>query len=492
MAEFTTAVPSKSYDRGCRLSSSMYMNSFCISSLWLMLIVTFPALRYDEPFSMQWESNPPYAPSAPPRASSSASSSLGGRAPPRSRYSRHSAGSSTLQPKLQSDIFAKGTLAFLKRFEDSSKKADENTRLSAQRPLDDDKRKIKSGVPAKKRESSSGTGTTSKTTTSIPERETVERPSKKGKERERFVVAEKRVEKLSTPLAERETVEWPSRRGKEREAPVVPEKHAERLPKVIEKTPLHVEPLSSTQSSNSSSVQSSGFSGYSGNSDTDLDMDVSMTWSQSSIVVPDPSPRLPRVRSSKEQMPPPPTPPVVRPPSPKLHPLLVKQQEHKPKHPSRPSVTSTSSYTIQSSRPPQLTPVYQPTQSSQSTAPRPAGPPALGMRRARTLPTKQVAERPLPSRQKPFKPPLLPSTQARLQQSQTQSQPQVHASHNARYSEQTFVPAPVSPPARYDAEDEEKEKEESKAAALASDPDSSFGEMSFDLDALEETMKMYD
>ncbi|CAA7262512.1 unnamed protein product [Cyclocybe aegerita] len=166
-------------------------------------------------------------------------------------------------------------------------------------------------------------------------------------------------------------------------------------------------------------------------------------------------------------------------------------------------------------------------------------PPVLGMRRTHTYPSRPGASgvskqffgnnannAPLPTRQKGFKPPLLSNSQPQLQpQGQTtinsRPQPQyparngnvnvkVEASSNASRS---FSGSSTSSGSQNSAKSASSSTSHSRSGsgsgcntsvdsmpsstpaevpAFDTDPDSSFGDMSFDMDALEETMKMYD
>ncbi|RDB29833.1 hypothetical protein Hypma_013933 [Hypsizygus marmoreus] len=227
------------------------------------------------------------------------------------------------------------------------------------------------------------------------------------------------------------------------------------------------------------------------------------------------------------------TAPKPIPPAPKLHRLLTEQQPRR----QRPDPVPASPVTRP---PPQPKPPYVPPERkappaqslSQFTRP-----PPLGMRRAHTVPSTTTAttSNPLPTRQKGFRPPLLsqppsqkPQSQAdvarpqHLQQQYSRMQAGPQGQGKALLADRTRPPRNVHPPpARRAApieevphtiklfkipsrprlsqdEDEQENGKAAKCVERGSSPDinpeadSSFGDMSFDMDALEETMRKYD
>lgn len=210
-------------------------------------------------------------------------------------------------------------------------------------------------------------------------------------------------------------------------------------------------------------------------------------------------------------------------PVPKLHPLLQQQQQHKQEHP-RPSPRP-QLHAQPRPRPSQ----HPPTQRTAGEPPRihlataSARPPALGMRRTHTLPALTPSQQ-LPTRQKGFKPPLLSqapaaaapvATACQQQQQHAPARSQAHpqavplpraAKASAEFHASRTLPTPTPSPhaRRVDAGDDDgnegengyRDEEAGELEPLpphrSSSPDSSFGDMSFDMDALEETMRMYD
>ncbi|GLB41223.1 hypothetical protein LshimejAT787_0904380 [Lyophyllum shimeji] len=206
-------------------------------------------------------------------------------------------------------------------------------------------------------------------------------------------------------------------------------------------------------------------------------------------------------------------------PAPKLHPLLT--QKHQPRHRPDPVKAPPPPNTI--THPPPPPPQNLPSQSTR--------PPVLGMRRGHSLPTSAGGERALPTRQKGFKPPLLsqpqpvpvaPKAQVQVQVPTNQQQkfapeaedsahvPHPHAHGRAKASARSTTPQldtkpgvlsahtrPAAPAPRpfHRTPVEPKVQVQEKDLRPPSpnpDPDSSFGDMSFDMDALEATMQMYD
>lgn len=187
---------------------------------------------------------------------------------------------------------------------------------------------------------------------------------------------------------------------------------------------------------------------------------------------------------------------------PRLHPLL--SQQHPPPRALPPQPAQ---------QPPHvsiLTQAMQRPSASQMSAM--TRPPALGMRRTHSMiATSLTANAPLPTRQKAFKPPLRPQTRPHLQ---TQSQlrpPQSQSLHPAIRNVEKDKMHPVkteSGTSHWGQGGHNKEAPDYRPSTLSkanrssteaepdsnpdADADSSFGDMSFDIDALEETMRMYD
>ncbi|KAF9465456.1 hypothetical protein BDZ94DRAFT_1320270 [Collybia nuda] len=178
----------------------------------------------------------------------------------------------------------------------------------------------------------------------------------------------------------------------------------------------------------------------------------------------------------------PPTVPHKVTPEPKLHPLLTQQKTRPQKQPTP---------KLQFFPPPSSQRV-----PSMSQVSGPVRVPALGMRRTASTPAATTTHNALPTRQKGFKPPLLPGTQPQPQQPKTAAQAAVKASPQSH-----VVPArgPNAGGGKFTRPSAAPGLTKNKgcpprAPSPEPDPDSSFGDMSFDMDvdALEETMRMYD
>ena len=187
--------------------------------------------------------------------------------------------------------------------------------------------------------------------------------------------------------------------------------------------------------------------------------------------------------------------------TPRLHPLLTQQHSRKQQPPPR---------TPQPAQPPRR--VYPPPQrthllaASQTLAT--ARPPVLGMRRAPSMiTTSHTTHTTLPTRQKAFKPPLQSQTRStRVQSRPPQSQPSQSSQSNIRNLEKDKVqPVKIESGTSYWGDTSNKKEvpnhhpvtvsEDNPSDAQENskpDADSSFGDMSFDIDELEETMRMYD
>ncbi|KJA22514.1 hypothetical protein HYPSUDRAFT_87354 [Hypholoma sublateritium FD-334 SS-4] len=203
-------------------------------------------------------------------------------------------------------------------------------------------------------------------------------------------------------------------------------------------------------------------------------------------------------------------------PTPKLHPLLLAQKE-------KPAPAVPTSHPLKQQQcvaPPSVTPRPSASQSLRLSASQSSRPPALGMRRA--APTVVPVPKALPTTRKSFRPPLLAAQPPRPPPAAVP-----HAKHatppfsngsassgslRASTSSASSVPrsASPSPPAPRVASASARPappapRFTTAAAALEvrapspvlpepldGDGDSSFGDMSFDMDALEETMRQYD
>lgn len=166
-------------------------------------------------------------------------------------------------------------------------------------------------------------------------------------------------------------------------------------------------------------------------------------------------------------------------PTPKLHPVL----QHK--HPTAPTKPRP---------PPPLPATAQPMVKPTLSATR--GPPALGMRRAHTLPTPNSSQSPgMPTRQKPFKPPLLSQPQQPPPPQQLQPRPPIQLLPVPTQPARVF-PTPCPSQRHLEKENAVRQPQRQpsplKEAHPPSDPDSSFGDISFDKDALDELMQQYD
>jgi len=122
-----------------------------------------------------------------------------------------------------------------------------------------------------------------------------------------------------------------------------------------------------------------------------------------------------------------------------------------------------------------------------------SGPPVLGMRRV--SPYRNFApSHALPEKQKGFKTPFLKQPPASSEESTPSPTPKYGASTRAptvpRLSIQTTPSGSISSQEDSTMEMEPTPSQRSSSPMTATD--SSFGDMSFDMDALEETMKMYD
>jgi hypothetical protein len=209
---------------------------------------------------------------------------------------------------------------------------------------------------------------------------------------------------------------------------------------------------------------------------------------------------------------------------PRLHPLLY----HKP------ATTKVSSSSVVTSTP-QVQPQHHPAPIPASeglnlqppspsftplfTSTPSARPPPLGMRRNHTFPSRtsssstvQQGPSSLPQRQKGFKPPLLSLSQPQTQ-TQTHSLSRVNSNTNViavesgstiatskNISSQNLPEASSTDDHGFNSKSnkcnqgpaQQPQASDVIPEPLDGDADSSFGDMSFDMDALEETMKMYD
>ncbi|KAF8154795.1 hypothetical protein B0H34DRAFT_717890 [Crassisporium funariophilum] len=218
-------------------------------------------------------------------------------------------------------------------------------------------------------------------------------------------------------------------------------------------------------------------------------------------------------------------------PLPQIQPQTQYRNQPQPQpqpNPHPPFIPKPASTTV--ALPPSSTPLFSSTPSSR--------PPALGMRRTHTFPSRTTTASNqdssstvnLPNRQKGFKPPLLSASQP---QPQSRSQQQLGMAPSQSHDEQQKVKAlygaggQESKPARSppggssgsatssgmnssrgsssassasrqkDSDTHELDSSGSQSPRclpepLDGDADSSFGDMSFDMDALEETMRKYD
>ncbi|KAG5642069.1 hypothetical protein DXG03_003647 [Asterophora parasitica] len=193
--------------------------------------------------------------------------------------------------------------------------------------------------------------------------------------------------------------------------------------------------------------------------------------------------------------------PASTPPAPRLHPLLTQRyREESPKpapvrHPA-PVTERPPPPAFHSNAPPGLS-------LSQATRP-----PALGMRRVHTAPI--ACQHALPTRQRGFKPPLLSQqgairTQASQHTNTKFSRPVAEhpspgdavssGSGRPRIPQPQFPELPRSKPVssnRSEAHPSKSTPAREPSPEANVDPDSSFGDMSFDMDELEATMQMYD
>ncbi|KAF8233872.1 hypothetical protein L208DRAFT_1395086, partial [Tricholoma matsutake] len=241
-------------------------------------------------------------------------------------------------------------------------------------------------------------------------------------------------------------------------------------------------------SSSSFTSSTSSSSLHSINTCVHMDVEVADTSSSSSAADPTPDTRSPTSANPTVSVP-------------RLHPLL--SQQHPPPRALPPQPAQ---------QPPHvsiLTQAMQRPSASQMSAM--TRPPALGMRRTHSMiATSLTANAPLPTRQKAFKPPLRPQTRPHLQ---TQSQlrpPQSQSLHPAIRNVEKDKMHPVkteSGTSHWGQGGHNKEAPDYRPSTLSkanrssteaepdsnpdADADSSFGDMSFDIDALEETMRMY-
>ncbi|KAI0084658.1 hypothetical protein BDY19DRAFT_997566 [Irpex rosettiformis] len=201
-------------------------------------------------------------------------------------------------------------------------------------------------------------------------------------------------------------------------------------------------------------------------------------------------PKVPRLLNTQDLMPPPPKPvkPQIRPqqPKPKPAPAPVSALH-------APSCTPTNTHNLSSS---QLNKSQKLPSSSQSHRP-----PALGMRRANpysSASTPFSSSQNLPSKQRGFKTPFArpPTVSQASSVSTSISSSTTATTITAKYSGNagrgSFADLPPSPPTR--APDRVvRQRSESPSPPLL-DADSSYGEISFDIDMdiVEETMKQYD
>ena len=236
-------------------------------------------------------------------------------------------------------------------------------------------------------------------------------------------------------------------------------------------------------------------------------------------------------------------------PTPKLHPLLLPKSpsnscSRSKSHPRAPvgHQPRTNSFPHENGNlgvsQANILPTPAPLASNSSSNPSTAGKlssrlPVLGMRRTHSHPCHSSLNQNLPTKQKGFKPPLMSSSQpqARSQQSQGKSlktEPTISAAFrkhsgnmmeslasqappcsNGSTSSESFRSTPpmhTSPTSLFDSPVPSVEHaadihevavapvsaSSPLSASINGDSDSSFGDTSFDLDALEETMRMYD
>lgn len=202
-----------------------------------------------------------------------------------------------------------------------------------------------------------------------------------------------------------------------------------------------------------------------------------------SHMLPPPVP-IPKVQSSPRQDPRPTSVPVSTPPQPAPQHKFTNSQLTPPA-----IAVPTKSESLPPSPPrSQPVPTARPPSLSQLSRP-----PALGMRRAFTTYTSISPSQTLPEKQRGFKVPLAkpscPPVSVAAKYRQVSSK-----------QEQVLHTPLSSPPIPLDAVRNDSDGEgpmtgpgtDGRCSSPAQDPDSSYGDMSFDMDALEETMKKYD
>ena len=195
---------------------------------------------------------------------------------------------------------------------------------------------------------------------------------------------------------------------------------------------------------------------------------------------------------------------------PRFHPLLGQPQLRQEQH-SHLDEAPPQTYVQPQQQPPLApkrrtaapTPQNAPLLSQSSRAP-----PPLGMRRVHTLPSAVQQQHPLPIRQKAFKPPTVSQPPPAAKPHGQSSYPSTHLvrkeSMNSVSGENTRpASVAVEPKSSFQAtqivfEGKPDGKRGGRGPSRGASPDhnleadSSFGDISFDMDALEETMRKYD
>ncbi|KAF8066932.1 hypothetical protein FPV67DRAFT_1450050 [Lyophyllum atratum] len=312
-----------------------------------------------------------------------------------------------------------------------------------------------------------------------------------------------KARRVSLPLTVAQRQELNRRdKGKQREGSV-----PETRPHGLERSSLLS--YSSSSSCSSPSVSSPATSASSPHSnDTSLTMDVDSADTSMMDIdphsKPDSSISAPTHSITTTSIPAPNAIPPTHPthaPTPKLHPLLT-QNHSRPLKPLKPPP-------IPHQRPPPP-PAQTVPPLSQSTRP-----PPLGMRTARGATLPPPPKHALPTRQKGFRPPLLsqplaqstPSKPGAGESATVSHHPNAFSKASVRKSSTPQVEEKLEPKARpapraqswvhaprpmHHAKEEEARPNRSPSPDVNPDADSSFGDMSFDMDALEATMQMYD
>jgi hypothetical protein len=212
-----------------------------------------------------------------------------------------------------------------------------------------------------------------------------------------------------------------------------------------------------------------------------------------------PNPQTRRILPNlSSHMPPPPVPvPKVQPlPPPRDYPLrLTSNPAPIPAKPK--SVSSQRVPPPAINNHPQSRPLPSPHASQQPSSSRPPNsqltsrPPALGMRRSITTYSALAPSQTLPDKQRGFKVPLAKSAHPLAPVSSVQPPAPSFQRKNVQVSGVLPTPEP-SPPNRVKEADNRDASTQHSSSSPAPDADSSYGDMSFDMDALEETMKKYD